>query len=443
MIINLEKLPDCKALLRIEFPAQDTEAERKQIIKTFSKQAKIPGFRPGKTPTNVIQNRFKSEIEGEFEDRVVRKAIQKTNDENELDIISIKEIRDQSHNNDGTFSATIELVIAPEFELSEYKGIEVTVPKIDVSNEELEESLGQIRERFADYQNVEDRGIQMGDFVVINYKGSIDGKAVGEVLPLAPATLAQNTGFWLKMNDDSFLPGFCKPLLDLKNNDSKSLTVTIPDDYEAEELRGQSLDYEVEVVEIKEQKLPDLDNAFAEKIEPGKSLDELKNTLREQMEEQRKGYRQEMITNQILSKINSELEFEVPQEIVMRETQSRVNDIFNSNTERGVSEEELVEHQEQIIESAGQQANNSVKTSFILEQIADKEKIEVTQEEVLNRVGEIAARQKTSVKQLTKQLQKKNAFGKIINGIKIQKTIEFLRDSAVVKEVESEEFENK
>ena len=443
MIINLEKLPDCKALLRIEFPAQDTEAERKQIIKTFSKQAKIPGFRPGKTPANVIQNRFKSEIESEFEDRVVRKAIQKTNDENELDIISIKEIRDQSHNNDGTFSATIELVIAPEFELSEYKGIEVTVPKIDVSNEELEESLGQIRERFADYQNVEDRGIQMGDFVVINYKGSIDGKAVGEVLPLAPATLAQNTGFWLKMDDNSFLPGFCKPLLDLKNNDSKSLNVTIPDDYEAEELRGQSLDYEVEIVEIKEQKLPDLDDEFAEKIEPGKSLDELKNTLREQMEEQRKGYRQEMITNQILSKINSELEFEVPQEIVMRETQSRVNDIFNSNTERGVSEEELVEHQEQIIESAGQQANNSVKTSFILEQIADKEKIEVTQEEVLNRVGEIAARQKTSVKQLTKQLQKKNAFGKIINGIKIQKTIEFLRDSAVVKEVEPEEFENK
>ena len=443
MIINLEKLPDCKALLRIEFPAQDTEAERKQIIKTFSKQAKIPGFRPGKTPAHVIQNRFKSEIESEFEDRVVRKAIQKTNDENELDIISIKEIRDQSHNNDGTFSATIELVIAPEFELSEYKGIEVTVPKIDVSNKELEESLGQIRERFADYQNVEDRGIQMGDFVVINYKGSIDGKAVGEVLPLAPATLAQNTGFWLKMDDNSFLPGFCKPLLDLKNNDSKSLNVTIPDDYEAEELRGQSLDYEVEIVEIKEQKLPDLDDEFAEKIEPGKSLDELKNTLREQMEEQRKGYRQEMITNQILSKINSELEFEVPQEIVMRETQSRVNDIFNSNTERGVSEEELVEHQEQIIESAGQQANNSVKTSFILEQIADKEKIEVTQEEVLNRVGEIAARQKTSVKQLTKQLQKKNAFGKIINGIKIQKTIEFLRDSAVVKEVEPEEFENK
>ena len=435
MIINLEKLPDCKALLRIEFPSEDTRAERNQIIKLFSKQAKIPGFRPGKTPANVIEKRFKSEIENEFEDRIVRKAIQKNNEENKIDIINIKEIRDQSHNSDGTYTATIELIVAPDFELTDYKGIEVTVPKTDVTDEQLEESLSQIRERFAHYEDVKDRGIQMGDFVVINYKGSVDGKAVGEVLPLAPATLAQNTGFWLKMDENSFLPGFCTPLIGLKENDTKSVNVTIPDDYEAEELRGQSLDYEVEIVEIKEQRLPELDDEFAEKIEPGKTLDQLKETLREQMQEQRKGYRQEMITNQILSKINSELEFELPQEIVMRETQSRVNDIFNSNTERGVSEEELVEHQEQIIESAGEQANNSVKTSFILEQIAEKEKIEVGQEEVLNRVNEIAARQKTSVKNLTKQLQKKNGFGRIINGLKIQKTLEFLRDSAVIKEV--------
>lgn len=441
MIINLEKLPDCKALLRIEFPSEDTRAERNQIIKLFSKQAKIPGFRPGKTPANVIEKRFKSEIENEFEDRIVRKAIQKNNEENKIDIINIKEIRDQSHNSDGTYTATIELIVAPDFELTDYKGIEVTVPKTDVTDEQLEESLSQIRERFAHYEDVKDRGIQMGDFVVINYKGSVDGKAVGEVFPLAPATLAQNTGFWLKMDENSFLPGFCTPLIGLKENDTKSVNVTIPDDYEAEELRGQSLDYEVEIVEIKEQRLPELDDEFAEKIEPGKTLDQLKETLREQMQEQRKGYRQEMITNQILSKINSELEFELPQEIVMRETQSRVNDIFNSNTERGVSEEELVEHQEQIIESAGEQANNSVKTSFILEQIAEKEKIEVGQEEVLNRVNEIAARQKTSVKNLTKQLQKKNGFGRIINGLKIQKTLEFLRDSAVIKEVEPEEFE--
>ncbi|MCH2025698.1 MAG: trigger factor [Verrucomicrobiales bacterium] len=440
MIINLEKIPDCKALLRLEVPSDDAKAERNQIVKLFAKQAKIPGFRPGKTPESLIEKRFKTEIESEFEERIVRQAMQKAQEE-KVDIIRISEIHEQSHNIDGTYTATIELITAPDFELPDYKDLEVQVPKIEVTDEQLNESLDQIRERFADYEDVENRGLQMNDFAVINYKGSIEGKPVGEVLPLAPATLAQNTGFWLKMNDESFLPGFCSPLVDAKLNETVSLNVTIPEDYQAEELRGQNIDYEVEIVSIKEQVLPELNDEFADKINPGKSLEEIKSALHEQMTEQRKGYRKEMITNQILSKINSDLDFELPKEMVMRETQSRVNDIFASNTERGVSEEELVEHQEEIIESAGQQAHSSVKTSFILEQIAEKEEIEVSQEEILERVSQIAARQKTSVKQLTKQLEKKNGFGRIYNGIRIEKTLDLLRDSAVIKEVEPEELE--
>tara|TARA_B100000686_G_scaffold353030_2_gene457008 strand:+ start:557 stop:1885 length:1329 start_codon:yes stop_codon:yes gene_type:complete len=440
MIINLEKIPDCKALLRLEVPSDDAKAERNQIVKLFAKQAKIPGFRPGKTPESLIEKRFKTEIESEFEERIVRQAMQKAQEE-KVDIIRISEIREQSHNIDGTYTATIELITAPDFELPDYKDLEVQVPKIEVTDEQLNESLDQIRERFADYEDVENRGLQMNDFAVINYKGSIEGKPVGEVLPLAPATLAQNTGFWLKMNDESFLPGFCSPLVDAKLNETVSLNLTIPEDYQAEELRGQNIDYEVEIVSIKEQVLPELNDEFADKINPGKSLEEIKSALHEQMTEQRKGYRKEMITNQILSKINSDLDFELPKEMVMRETQSRVNDIFASNTERGVSEEELVEHQEEIIESAGQQAHSSVKTSFILEQIAEKEEIEVSQEEILERVSQIAARQKTSVKQLTKQLEKKNGFGRIYNGIRIEKTLDLLRDSAVIKEVEPEELE--
>ena len=440
MIINLEKIPDCKALLRLEVPSDDAKAERNQIVKLFAKQAKIPGFRPGKTPKSLIEKRFKTEIESEFEERIVRQAMQKAQEE-KVDIIRISEIREQSHNIDGTYTATIELITAPDFELPDYKELEVQVPKIEVTDEQLNESLDQIRERFADYSDIENRSLQMNDFAVINYKGSIEGKPVGEVLPLAPATLAQNTGFWLKMNDESFLPGFCSPLVDAKLSETVSLNVTISEDYQAEELRGQTIDYEVEIVSIKEQVLPELNDEFADKINPGKSLEEIKSALREQMKEQRKGYRKEMITNQILSKINSDLDFELPKEIVMRETQSRVNDIFASNTERGVSEEELVEHQEEIIESAGQQAHSSVKTSFILEQIAEKEDIEVSQEEILERVSQIAARQKTSVKQLTKQLEKKNGFGRIYNGIRIEKTLDLLRDSATIKEVEAEDLE--
>ncbi len=195
----------------------------------------------------------------------------------------------------------------------------------------------------------------------------------------------------------------------------------------------------MEVKGLKEQVLPELDDEFANKVEAGKSLEEVKDALRVQMEQQREGYRKEIITNQVLDKINTNLDFELPQEIVMRETQSRVNDIVNSNSERGIAQEEIMENQQQIIQTAGQQATLSVKTSFILEQIADAEDIKVSREELLGRVAEIAQRNKTPVKKLTKQLDKQNGFGRIYNGLRIQKTLDFLRDSASITEIDPDD----
>ncbi len=439
MIINVERLPECKALLRIEVPEKDAKSERKNIVGLYAAQAKIPGFRPGKTPSSIIEKRFKDGIDSELEERTVKKAVQKATETEKLDIIRVIEVRDQSYNPDGTYTATIELVTAPEFSLPDYKGIEVKVPSTEITEEQLSEALDQIRERFAEYTDIDDRAAAMNDFAVIDYKGSINGKTVGEVLPSAPATLAQNSGFWLRMAEDSFLPGFCADLVGVKAEDTKDISVTIPDDYPAEELRGHTIDYAVEVNGLKEQVLPELNDEFANKVESGKSLEDLKDSLRAQMEQQREGYRKEIITNQVLDKINSNMDFELPKEIVMRETQSRVNDIVTSNSERGITEEEIVENQQQIIQTAGEQASLSVKTSFILEQIADAEDIKVSREALLGRVAEIAARNKTQVKKLTKQLEKQNGFGRIYNGLRIQKTLDFLRDSASITEADPDD----
>lgn len=438
MTINVEKLPECKALLRVEVPAEDVATERKQIVKIYSAQAKIPGFRPGKTPSAVIEKRYKEQIESELEERAVKQSLQKAAEDEKLEIIRVSGVTDQKHNPDGTFSFTTELVVAPEFELPEYKGITVQVPKIDVTDEQLAEALDQIRERFSDYKDIEGRAAAMGDFAVINYKGSIDGSPIGEAAPAAPATIAQNTGFWLRMAEDTFLPGFCAALVGAANEETKEISVTIPEDFPDEQLRNRKVDYSVEIVGLKEQVLPELDDEFANKVEAGKTLDEVKNSLRAQMEAQRLGYRKEIVTNQLLDKIHSNLDFELPQEIVMRETQSRVDEIVNSNSERGIAQDEIVENQQKIIEAAGQQAALSVKTSFIIEQIADAEEIKVEREDLMARVAEIAARNNTPVKKLTKQLEKQNGFGRIHNSLRIEKTFDFLRDSAVIEEVEAE-----
>ncbi len=425
--------------LRVEVPAEDIAAERKNIIKLYSSKAKIPGFRAGKIPAAVIEKRYKEEIEGELENRAVSLCLKQGNEEEKLEIIRVIRVTDQSHNPDGTFTFTTEVLTAPQFELPEYKGIQVKVPPLDVTDEQLAEALDQMRERFSDYKDIEDRSAAMGDFAVINYKGSIDGSPIGEIAPAAPATIAQNTGFWLRMDEGTFLPGFCAALVGANNDDTKEISVTIPDNFPDEQLRGQQVDYSVEIVGLKEQVLPELNDDFAAKIEAGKTLDEVKDSLRNQMLDQRKGYRQELITNQVLDKLNSELDFELPKEIVQRETQSRVDEIVNSNSERGIAQEEIVQNQEKIIQAAGQQAALSVRTSFIIEQIAEAEDIKVDRDELMGRVAEIAARNNTPVKKLFKQLQKQDGFGRIHSSLRIQKTIAFLRDSAVIEEVEPEE----
>ena len=146
MTINVEKLPECKVILRVEVPAETAGPERKQIIKLFAGQAKIPGFRPGKIPTSVIEKRFKDGIAREFEERIVGMAMKKAAEDEKLEILRVAEVRDQLHNTDGSFHFTAELVTSPEFDLPDYKDIEVKVPKTEVTDDQLSEALDQIRE---------------------------------------------------------------------------------------------------------------------------------------------------------------------------------------------------------------------------------------------------------------------------------------------------------
>ncbi len=436
MTATVERLPECKALLRAEVPAEDVAKERAQVVKAYAAQAKIPGFRPGKIPAKVIEKRYKESIDSELEERFVRAAVKHAHDNDGLRALGVTDVRDQNHTDDGGFHFTAELITEPTFELPEYKGIEVQVPDPTVTDEHLEKALEGIRERYADYSDIEGRGAEMGDFAVIDYKGSIGGQPVGEVAPQAPATLAQNTGFWLRMAEDTFMPGFCAALVGAEVGEERQVTVTAPEDIPDEQLRGQSIDYTVIIGGLKSQILPEFDDDFAAKVEEGKTMDALRETVRERIAADRDRQRQEWITNQVIDKLLAAAgDFEVPEHEVANETQSRVDDIVSNNSERGLSEDQILEHQEEIIQAAGQQAQMSVKSNYLLSKIAEAEEIAVENNEVLGAVAQIAARNNTPAKKLLKQLQKNDGLRRIYGQIRIQKTIAFLREHAQVTEV--------
>src|SRR5438094_9895292 len=180
------------------------------------------------------------------------------------------------------FRATV--VIATEFELPDYKKIPVQLPDTKVSDAEIEEALERLREQSADFVDVPGRGLQMGDFAVLDFEGSGDSKSISEIAPQASKNLQGGKKFWLHLASENFLPNFCEQLIGQKSGEPRLVIVQFPDDFPVKELAGKKADYAVTVREIKEKILPAVDEAFAAKLVPGKSLPDLRQIIEHDIE---------------------------------------------------------------------------------------------------------------------------------------------------------------
>ena len=189
---------------------------------------------------------------------------------------------EQSLDDQGNYTATSTMTVVPEFELPEYKGIEVKVPSSEVTEADVEEALNSLAEQIAEFTPV-DRAAQKDDVAIIDFKTTLDGKPVAEAVGKPVGFLEGRDGQWMKVEDDQFLPGFASALEGLNAGDSKDITVTIPDTFPITELRGKELVFHATVKEVREKQLPAMDDAFAEKVLPGKNLEELKTALKENL----------------------------------------------------------------------------------------------------------------------------------------------------------------
>ncbi|MEM9478087.1 MAG: trigger factor [Verrucomicrobiota bacterium] len=439
MSVTIDKLPECKAIARVELPKDTVEKERGQILTAFSKQAKIPGFRPGKVPAKVIEKRYQKEIAEELESRLIQNGVSEAVEDGKLDVLSVSDVREKFHNPDGSYSFTAELVIAPEFDLPEYKGIPVKVMPSAISDEDVDQTMEGLRAQFADYEEVEGRALEADDLAIIDYVGTIDGQPVGEVVPDAPAMYARGEDYWFRMADNQMLPGMFEALTGAEKGAEKSVTVTVPEQVKQGEIGGRIIDYAVTVKEIREQILPELNDEFASKLRKDSTLADIREDMRHRLAEERRQQNETMKTNQIIQHLNEKLEFEVPPEMLKQETQSRAQNIVSEQMQRGAQEEQLREAEQDIIQSAGAQAMLSIKASFILEQIADAEKVEVEQSEILAQVDAMAKHYKLSQKKMIEQLRKSGKLTGIHHRLRMDKTIEFLKQHAVEEEATPEE----
>jgi trigger factor len=445
MNITVERLPECKARLSAEISADTVTDTRKQIVAAYSAQAKVPGFRPGKIPASVIEKRYAIDIEGELKDRLARSAYGEAREKENLAILGIAQVEREQFEADGSYMLAVEVVTEPEVEIADYKEIEVEVQKMEVTDEMIDGYLNNMRKQQAVPKDV-DRAAVPTDLVVVDYTATLDGEPLADKLEEQAGPLAKGESHWVDVPEEGeesreFIPGLSKEVEGMSAGDSKTFDAEYAEDFPVEVVAGKTVQYDIKVTQVKERELPTLDDEHA-KAMGAESLEELKGKVSEQFKQQQEQARNQIIDNQVLAHLNDEMAFDLPQHIVFNETQRQVNQMVSRGYEQGLSEGEIEENQEDLMKSAETQAKNNVKTMFILEEIAQKEGITASQEEVSQRVMMTAQQQRRPVKKLARELRDNNGFENISQDIVISKTIEFLRSNAKVSEVEAPAEEN-
>lgn len=437
MNIVVEKQPKCVATLRVEIPVDRVDREHAKIAKGYATKARIPGFRPGKAPSAVVEKRFQKEITEELHGALINEAYDQALRQESLHVLDFGMPEDITTHPDGSITFISKLTLAPEVSLPDYKGVSVTVPPYAVPDEEIEAQLTALQERCADFNDIEGRAAAMGDFTVVDYTSTVDGRPTDEFLGKPAGYLSNNDGFWVRLDEKAFLPGFAAQLVGMNAGDSKEITVTLPEDFPIEELRSQQLVFQTTVKELKQAVLPSLDDELAERIAPGKTMAAIKEIIRENMEGERRRKIDDMKVNQIVAHFNAQMNFELPEELVTQETQSQADAIVKRGVQSGMSAGEIESQQNEIFANAGDQAVSNLRTNFILQEIARAEKITVTDNELANHLIQIANSRKIAPKKFIKDMQREGRIPNIRSSMTIGKTIDFLVEHANV--VESQE----
>lgn len=438
MNVTIENLAPCKRLLRIEVPAQEVDTAFNNTTQAFQKQARLPGFRPGKAPRAMVLKKFEKDILAEVKRKLVPESYQKAIKENEIKPVGYPEIEETQFARGVSlmFSATIE--IAPEFELPAYKDLPARVGNNEVTDEDVEKAIQILRDRQAKYETV-NRDAQNTDIAVVNYAGTVDDKPIIETASSAKG-LSEQKNFWINIAEDSFLPGFSSQLVGAKKGDNRTVKVTFPADFVTSEVAGKEGTFEVEITEVKERKLPEIDQAFAESY-GAESVEKLRAGVREDLEKELKGKKSRDTRNQIIKELLNRVKFDLPENVVAEETRNVVYQIVQENQNRGLPQAVIEQQKDQIYAAASAGANERVKASFVFRKIAEKEDIKVERTELSARIHAIAQMQQVPVEKLVKEIESRNGFAEIYDQLMSEKVIKFLEEHAKIEAVDPKELE--
>ncbi|HEY3915659.1 MAG TPA: trigger factor [Verrucomicrobiae bacterium] len=432
MNVTVENLGPCKKLMRVEVGQEKVEETFKEVAGEFQREARVPGFRPGKAPREMIAKRFESDIQDQVKRRLISDSFKAAIAEHKLSIVGQPEIEEIQFTRGQPlqFAANVETV--PEFQLPEYKGLQAARETGSVTPEDIERALHVLTEHHAKFQPVS-REIKEGDIAVVNYTGTCDGKPITETAPTATG-LTEKKAFWINVDKTSFIPGFGDQLIGMKAGDKRAITVDFPPDFVVPQLVGKKGVYEVELVEAREKSLPAIDEEFA-KSYGAENLEKLREGVRADLQNELNLKQSRAIRNQVVQNLLNQIQCDLPESMVEDETRSIVYSIVNEQQQRGVLKDAIDAQKDQIYGTANTAAKQRVKASFVFRSIAEKEGVRVEQVDVARRLQDMAAQYKVPFDKLVKDMEKSGRLGDVYTQILSEKVIDLLVQFAKIQDI--------
>jgi len=428
---EVQDTTETRKLITVTLTGEETQQEEQAIVKEFLKIAKIPGFRPGKAPQEMVKKRYHKEIAKELEQRLVGKAHESGVAKSDFEVFNVIDLDAQVTKAGEEAKITFTVDVLTEFELPTYKGLAIEPVDNAVSDEEVEQTIDRIRGQRAEFNEVEKAAAE-GDYVRCSYEGKIDDKLISEIAPDAAIYGTQKMTWEEAGSKDA--PGVravVDGLVGMSAGDEKTVEMDFPADFEVAALAGKKATYTVKAEEVRERILPELDDAFLEsvKAESEESFrDQIKNDLVRQKENQGRSQQREAIAKQLLAAVD----FPLPESGLESETQAVLRDYMQQNMQRGVPAEEFEKNKEALYEGAAKAAHDRLKNRIIMLKIADKEKIQVSNEDLSQMIMNEAMMTRVAPEKLVKELRKdQNRVQQMRREALLGKTMDFLYKEAV------------
>lgn len=379
MKTDTKKLDKCQVELNVTLDAEEMKAIVKDVEKAFVREAKLPGFRPGKVPLELIRKKFAQGLKQETERAMFQKNIGEAIKAEQLEEIAIADVKDMKFDAEGgSFTAVVE--VKPTFKVPTYKGLKIAAANITVGDDAVNEQVARLRTAYAKFEDAKDgETVQDGDFVQIDYKGTVDGKAIIELAPEAKI-VDSGTGFWTQVEEGRFLPEILDAVKGMKAGEKKEgIKAKFDKDAAPESLKGKKAVYELTLKSFRRRVLP-TDAEFVEKAK-AESLEKLVATVRESLEKQMAQQEEARRENEAVEALLKKADFDVPQSQVRRAMDGILHQLAERAQYSGLPADYFEKNRDQILKDAEENGTKQVRLWYLIDAIAKAENIEAKDEE--------------------------------------------------------------